>query len=643
MARHKERMRRDRKKVRCSGTHPCELCIKDSLSCTFNAPYSRGKRRTASSTTASETRTGAVAISRTAPSASLDGSMSLVGTIDDNSPGIDIGISVQRAQPVLSAYASPELGASDRQGHFLNESSGLSFLLRLHRRLKRDNGKASPTSVFTLGDPALPRFNEIAFTLPSRHEADSLVRVYFELSSAGYRFLHRPTIELWINQLYLHGRVMGTHSHSKFAVVLSILAYFQAAEQELAHETESASLFSAQALLGCCFYVLTRSRLNHCWSLFGTTSRIILALGFHRRTLKHTRGPGAQVDHLDYESRKRLFWCAYNLDKTLSTILGRPCAIHDSDIDQELPNVVDDQDLSPTSMVVAQSDNMHVMLGTIQNQKLGRILSNVLSSLYGLIPLEQPHRYQVMKELGLAVHTWRQELPAFLNAERVDSTLLKPLFQRQSNILSLAAGHAEILIYRPCLFSDYTRQHYYSEGSEDSTVAHVQICLRAAMEIVRVIKCMADADQLYAASWVAQYQAFCAVVVLYTFTLKSTREDPATWGDYFRAAERCQGLLAAIRNENSLARRFMLIMEEYRTEVMQKLEQDSPAAGNFTHDSHTHARPLPASELLDSGTQPEPIAEYFDIPNWEQLDFLALDIGDMIPEMDPNFNNIPCL
>ncbi|KAK7225504.1 hypothetical protein V2G26_013507 [Clonostachys chloroleuca] len=78
-------------------------------------------------------------------------------------------------------------------------------------------------------------------------------------------------------------------------------------------------------------------------------------------------GPGAQVDHLDHESRKRLFWCAYNLDKTLSTILGRPCALRDCDIDQDLPNVVDDQDLSSTCIVVAESDNMHVMLGMIHN------------------------------------------------------------------------------------------------------------------------------------------------------------------------------------------------------------------------------------------------------------------------------------
>ncbi|KAK7225503.1 hypothetical protein V2G26_013506 [Clonostachys chloroleuca] len=116
---------------------------------------------------------------------------------------------------------------------------------------------------------------------------------------------------------------------------------------------------------------------------------------------------------------------------------------------------------------------------------------------------------------------------------------------------------------------------------------------------------------------VAQYQAFCAAVVLYTFTLKSTREDAATWGTYFRAAEGCQDLLASINNETSLARRFMMIMEEYRAKVMQKLAPDSTAAADFTR--------------------------YPDIPNWERLDYLALDLGDMIPDMDLIYTDTPYL
>src|SRR5258706_14377936 len=62
--------------------------------------------------------------------------------------------------------------------------------------------------------------------------------------------------------------------------------YFQAAERQLNKETESAHLTSIQAILGECFYILTCSRLNHCWSLFGTASRLIVALGLHRKSTR---------------------------------------------------------------------------------------------------------------------------------------------------------------------------------------------------------------------------------------------------------------------------------------------------------------------------------------------------------------------
>lgn len=69
--------------------------------------------------------------------------------------------------------------------------------------------------------------------------------------------------------------------------------------------------------------------MNHCWSLFGTTGRLALAIGLHRRWRRE-----AINDHVESECRKRVFWCAYSLDIYLSAALGRPKIFHDEDIDQ---------------------------------------------------------------------------------------------------------------------------------------------------------------------------------------------------------------------------------------------------------------------------------------------------------------------
>lgn len=102
-----------------------------------------------------------------------------------------------------------------------------------------------------------------------------------------------------------------------------------ASENQLAKETGIVRLTSVQSRLALCFYLLTRSRINQCWTVFGITARLALAVGLHRRS-RTQHGE----ETVEMESRKRTFWAAYSLDCYLSAALGRPRAFHDDDIDQ---------------------------------------------------------------------------------------------------------------------------------------------------------------------------------------------------------------------------------------------------------------------------------------------------------------------
>lgn len=115
--------------------------------------------------------------------------------------------------------------------------------------------------------------------------------------------------------------------------------YFFAAEEQLAAEKGAIRLASVQTRLMQCFFLLCHSRSNHAYSLFGTTSNLMLALGIHRKSHRN-------LEHVEIECKKRTFWCAYNLDTYLSSALGRPRTFRESDIDQELPLCIDDNHLS---------------------------------------------------------------------------------------------------------------------------------------------------------------------------------------------------------------------------------------------------------------------------------------------------------
>lgn len=143
--------------------------------------------------------------------------------------------------------------------------------------------------------------------------------------------------------------------------------YFLAAEHQLAKERGSIRLTSIQARLTQCYYLLTQSRINHCWSLFGTTSHLALAIGLNR-----SRRPDAAsgFHQVEAECRRRTFWCAYTLDTYLSVALGRPRSFHDEDIDTELPACVEDEELTAdyvntSSLLKVQS----IMLAPLAHMK----------------------------------------------------------------------------------------------------------------------------------------------------------------------------------------------------------------------------------------------------------------------------------
>jgi hypothetical protein len=129
--------------------------------------------------------------------------------------------------------------------------------------------------------------------------------------------------------------------------------YFQAAEKQLETETGEIQLPTIQARLLQCFYLLSRSRKHQCWSIFGTVINLIFATSLHRK-YGSPDSNGRPQDLILSECQKRVFWVAYVLDRYLSVTLGSPQMIHDEDIDQELPAVVDDNHLTPTSMIVAE-------------------------------------------------------------------------------------------------------------------------------------------------------------------------------------------------------------------------------------------------------------------------------------------------
>ncbi|KAM3080345.1 hypothetical protein ACMFMG_005305 [Clarireedia jacksonii] len=412
------------KKTRCSGNQPCNICISAKATCEFNAIYRRGRippivaegnedgeshgedRHVSEQSAAEcevsnltsnsrqlghghgECRYGLAAEDRNGELERGNPANSNENINSAPALGSRVDLNGLAGEPsrTQSSRNSPEPAQTDQQGHYVGPSSGALFLLCVQKKLRSEVVFSQNSSIFTFGDAPLPEYDPSFFVLPPKEDAKSLVARYFDFAIPTHRFLHRPTIESFLNEFYDNLGILqqSVGAEGKIALLFMVFAqakdymrpeisngdtsarYFQAADRQLLAEKGGIRLTSIQARLCQCFYLLSQSRVNHCWSLFGTTAHLILAIGIHRKR----RSDGqVNVDLIELECRKRVFWCAYTLDNYLSASLGRPRTFHDDDIDQELPNCVSDSDLFSRHISSSVSKAQSVMMAPIAHAR----------------------------------------------------------------------------------------------------------------------------------------------------------------------------------------------------------------------------------------------------------------------------------
>ncbi|KAJ4375826.1 hypothetical protein N0V83_001103 [Neocucurbitaria cava] len=503
-------------------------------------------------------------------------------------------------EPTSRNSPEPQQGQRDQEGHYVGSSSAVSFLIRIQKRLHQNSSLSHDSSIFTFGDAPLPEFDPSFFVLPPKPDAQRLVERYFDYAAPTHRFLHRPSIEKLVEEFYeTQGEIRGENGKAKAALLMVVFAqaqaymppgstaqdnsarYFFAAEHQLSKERGAVRLASVQARLLQCFYLLTQSRINHCWSLFGTLSHLALAIGLNRG---RKCDPSSTVDYVEQESRRRLFWCAYSLDKYLAAALGRPRTFKDEDIDQELPTVVNDNDLHPSHILPTPAKSHSVMMAPVEHIKLTRIVSLVLRDLYSIRPPSLPLRIELSSKYTSDLHAWRNSLSRFLSDSGdgggIDSHLLIPIYQRQRSVLNLAYYHAMLLIHRPFLLRDFaslthmpTNRSWGSKNAGIDTSTNVSACLEAALSIVRVVDDVFTSSNLFRSFWFTQYYAFCAVVVLYIYRIQQHLITPGKCEGYFSAGQKCQRQLESVSETDCLARRYCLVLEELRVEALRQTSQ----------------------------------------------------------------------
>lgn len=158
--------------------------------------------------------------------------------------------------------------------------------------------------------------------------------------------------------------------------------------------------------------------LPQAWILVGQAVRTAQDLGLHRSPRR------LLIPAVDKETRRKIWWIVYCLDRMLALALGRPLGVEDSDCDVELPVDVDDECLPEYfSGVNVSQKHPTLVSGTIALATLYQIAGRVLRQVYsidnckeGLEPETRAELQRSVETLDLELSKWCQELPvAFKN------------------------------------------------------------------------------------------------------------------------------------------------------------------------------------------------------------------------------------
>lgn len=160
--------------------------------CIYAAPYNRGRHPPLPRPAAEATSQNSLHDSVVSPASTT--SRESVAPVDIEG-GLTLNID-SASCPEAPSRASPELPQMDMQGHYVGPASGLSFLLRVQNKLR------TASSAFTFGDAPLPEFDPTFCVMISKEETSALVRRYFDFTVPVDRFLHRPTIEAWLDEFH---------------------------------------------------------------------------------------------------------------------------------------------------------------------------------------------------------------------------------------------------------------------------------------------------------------------------------------------------------------------------------------------------------------------------------------------------------
>ncbi|KAJ7091086.1 hypothetical protein C8R44DRAFT_990636 [Mycena epipterygia] len=285
------------------------------------------------------------------------------------------------------------------------------------------------------------------YRLPPPDLIAHLAELYFTRAHIYLPVLHRQTFERSV-EVGMH------HWDDGFAAILLLVC---AIGSRWSHDPRVLPPTSNKPYLECGwewfnqlavhFLLGSASRQPAGWMLVGVGLRLAQDAGAHRRRTAKPEAPSVEG-----ELWKRSFWVLVYLDRYVSLLMGRTCAIQYDDFDVDPPIECDDEYWDDPTHPFQQPPGVPSRIAFFNALlRLSHILAFTLKVLYSLgksrvrFTADDGWEEHFVADLDSALNRWRDQVPEHLSW---DPARADPVFFDQSVALHCGYCHLQIMVHR---------------------------------------------------------------------------------------------------------------------------------------------------------------------------------------------------
>lgn len=377
--------------------------------------------------------------------------------------------------------------------------------------------------------------------LPPKEEAMSLFKDFFENFNCMFPLFHEPTFMHLVEKQYSRDPYEGSGWWASVNIALAISYRIRVMSNVVPQEDDqkawlhlknamavfteltmrNTDLLSVQALLGMALFLQGTPNPQPSFVLISAALRLAHTIGLHKR------GSAFNLNPIEAEQRKRVFWIAYLLDKDTCLRSGRPPAQDDSDMNVELPSEDPPDNIGNIPLADGKGKiNLFRLMCTFST-----IASRVYRRLYSVEASKQSdgELLNTIGELDRELEEWKDSIPIDFRPEHEIKTSHAPLvlhivvlhfsyYNCLTTIHRMAVHHG----YWTSRLSNYAIQGLNARPLNPRVFSSAALCVSAARASVHLIKYIPQTD--FACVWLIVYFPISALVTLFANILQNPQD-----------------------------------------------------------------------------------------------------------------------